>query len=85
MSRQGKAPRTPSRILHGLRDALVGRTSVIVSHRLTAVRDADWIIVLDRGRIVEAGTHDALIGRGGRYWELLRRQQVEEELEAISE
>jgi len=74
-----------ARILHGLRDALVGRTSVIVSHRLTAVRDADWIIVLDRGRIVEAGTHDVLIGRGGRYWELLRRQQVEEELESIAE
>jgi len=74
-----------ARILHGLRDALVGRTSVIVSHRLTAVRDADWIIVLDRGRMVEAGTHDDLIGRGGRYWELLRRQQVEEELESIAE
>ncbi len=74
-----------AKILHGLRDALVGRTSIIVSHRLTAVREADWIIVLDRGRMVEAGTHEELIGRGGRYWELLRRQQAEEEMETIAE
>ena len=52
-----------------------------MSHRLAAVRDADWILVLDEGRIVEQGTHAELIARGGRYWELLRRQQLEEELE----
>jgi ATP-binding cassette, subfamily B, multidrug efflux pump len=72
---------TEARILAGLRDALVGRTSIIVSHRLTAVRDADWILVLDGGRIVEQGTHAELLAAGGRYWELLRRQQMEEELE----
>jgi ATP-binding cassette, subfamily B, multidrug efflux pump len=72
---------TESRILAGLRDALVGRTSIIVSHRLAAVRDADWILVLDGGRIVEQGTHAELLAAGGRYWELLRRQQMEEELE----
>jgi ATP-binding cassette subfamily B protein len=55
-----------------------------VSHRLAAVRDADWILVLDEGRIVEQGVHADLIGRGGRYWELLRRQQLEEELEEES-
>lgn len=72
---------TEARILAGLRDALVGRTSIIVSHRLAAVRDADWILVLDGGSIVEEGTHADLISAGGRYWELLRRQQMEEELE----
>jgi ATP-binding cassette subfamily B protein len=72
---------TEARILSGLRGALSGRTSIIVSHRLAAVRDADWILVLDGGRIVEQGIHPDLIARGGRYWELLRRQQLEEELE----
>lgn len=72
---------TEAKILAGLRGALAGRTSIIVSHRLTAVRDASWIIVLDEGRIVEQGTHEQLLATGGRYWELLRRQQLEEELE----
>jgi ATP-binding cassette subfamily B protein len=76
---------TEARILAGLRDALVGRTSIIVSHRLAAVRDADWILVLDGGRIVEQGTHPELLAAGGRYWELLRRQQMEEELEEVEE
>src|SRR5919107_4464622 len=75
---------TEARILAGLRDALVGRTSIIVSHRLAAVRDADWILVLDAGRIVEQGTHVDLLAADGRYWELLRRQQMEEELEEES-
>jgi ATP-binding cassette subfamily B multidrug efflux pump len=57
---------------------------VIVSHRLTAVREADWILVLDGGRLVEQGTHEELVARGSRYWELLRRQQLEEELETAN-
>jgi len=72
---------TEARILTGLRNALAGRTSIIVSHRLAAVRDADWTLVLDSGRIVEQGTPADLLAAGGRYWELLRRQQMEEELE----
>jgi ATP-binding cassette subfamily B protein len=72
---------TEAKILRALRGALAGRTSIIVSHRLAAVREADWIVVLDGGRIVEQGSHADLIVRGGRYWELLRRQQLEEELE----
>ncbi len=72
---------TEARILAGLRDALAGRTSVIISHRLAAVRDADWIIVLDRGTVVEQGVHADLLAAGGRYWELLRRQEIEEQLE----
>jgi ATP-binding cassette subfamily B protein len=71
---------TEARILTALRHALSGRTSVIISHRLVAVRDADWILVLEDGRIVEEGTHATLVAGGGRYWELLRRQEMEEEL-----
>jgi ATP-binding cassette subfamily B protein len=76
---------TEARILQALRGALEGRTSIIVSHRLAAVRESDWILVLDEGRIVEEGTHTQLIAAGGRYWELLRRQQLEEELEVSYE
>ena len=72
---------TEARILPRLRGALEGRTSVVVSHRLAAVRDADLILVLEGGRIVERGAHAELLAAGGRYWELLRRQQLEEELE----
>ncbi|MEO6057971.1 MAG: ABC transporter ATP-binding protein [Gemmatimonadales bacterium] len=75
---------TEAKILGALRGALAGRTSIVVSHRLAAVRDADRILVLDEGRIVEEGAHAELIARGGRYWELLRRQQLEEELEEES-
>lgn len=72
---------TEVRILNGLRDALAAKTRVIISHRLSAVRDADWILVLDGGRVAEEGTHETLMRARGRYWELLRRQEVEEELE----
>ena len=73
---------TEARILHGLRDALSGRTSITVSHRLAAVRDADLILVLDGGRIVERGRHPELQAAAGRYWQLLRRQEIEAELDA---
>jgi ATP-binding cassette subfamily B protein len=73
---------TEAAILRGLRQALAGRTAVIASHRITAIREATHIIVLDEGRIVEAGTHEQLLERRGRYWTLLRRQQLEEAVEA---
>ena len=72
---------TEAEILRGLRTTLSGRTAVIASHRISAVRDASWIIVLDEGRVVEQGTHDRLIAAGGRYAALLQRQQLEESLE----
>ncbi|HEY0970754.1 MAG TPA: ABC transporter ATP-binding protein [Gemmatimonadales bacterium] len=72
---------TEAAILQGLRGALGGRTAAIASHRVSAVRDATLVIVLDEGRIVERGTHDELIALGGRYWALLRRQQLEESIE----
>ena len=72
---------TEADILRGLREALEGRTAIIASHRMSAVRDASWIIVLDDGRIVEQGRHADLIAAGGRYWTLLRRQQLEDAIE----
>jgi ATP-binding cassette, subfamily B, multidrug efflux pump len=72
---------TEAEILHGLRGALAGRTAVIASHRISAVRDATWIIVLHEGRVVEQGTHDVLMAAGGRYTTLLRRQQLEESID----
>jgi ATP-binding cassette, subfamily B, multidrug efflux pump len=72
---------TEADILRGLREALKGRTAIIASHRISAVREASWIIVLDDGRIVEQGKHADLIAAGGRYWTLLRRQQLEDAIE----
>lgn len=74
---------TEARILTALRSALVGKTTVIVSHRLAAVRDAHRILVLDRGRVVESGRHQELMRREGRYWELVRRQELEAEVEQV--
>ena len=73
---------TEAAILHGLRGAVRGKTALVVSHRITAVRDADLILVLDDGRLVETGRHEELFAKRGRYWELLRRQEIEERLEA---
>jgi ATP-binding cassette subfamily B protein len=72
---------TEADILRGLREALKGRTAIIASHRVSAVRDANWIIVLDEGRIVEQGRHADLISAGGRYWTLLRRKQLVDAIE----
>jgi ATP-binding cassette, subfamily B, multidrug efflux pump len=76
---------TEAEILRALREALAGRTALIASHRVSAIRDATWIIVLDEGRIVEQGRHDDLIAAGGRYWSLLNRQQLEASIEAGGE
>jgi len=73
---------TEAEILRSLREALAGRTALIASHRVSAIRDATWIIVLDEGRIVEQGRHADLIVAGGRYWSLLSRQQLEESIES---
>jgi ATP-binding cassette subfamily B protein len=72
---------TEEEILSRLRSVMRQRTALIVSHRISTVREADQIIVLDGGRIVERGRHDDLITLGGNYAELHRKQLLEEELE----
>ena len=71
---------TEEEILSRLRDVTADRTTIIVAHRISAVRHADQIIVLDDGRIVERGTHESLARAGGPYSELVRQQQLEAEL-----
>ncbi|HXV17541.1 MAG TPA: ATP-binding cassette domain-containing protein, partial [Gemmatimonadaceae bacterium] len=76
---------TEAEILRALSGALTARTAVISSHRVSAIRDAGWIIVLDEGRVVEQGLHDQLMMAEGRYWTLLRRQQLVESIEGSEE
>ena len=71
---------TEEKILGELRGVMRGRTSLIVSHRISTVRDADLICVLDEGRIIERGTHTELLALGGEYSALYERQLLEEEL-----
>ena len=73
---------TEEEILGRLRQVMEARTSLIVSHRISTVRDADQILVLDRGRIVERGHHDELVAHDGLYAALYRKQLLEEELAA---
>jgi ATP-binding cassette, subfamily B, multidrug efflux pump len=73
---------TEEEILSRLRGVMRSRTSLIVAHRVSTVRQADMIVVLEAGRIVEQGRHDDLVQRGGLYAELFRKQQLEEELAA---
>jgi ATP-binding cassette, subfamily B, multidrug efflux pump len=73
---------TEAQILADLRGVLSGRTSFVISHRVSAVMGADQILVLDGGRIVERGTHAELASLGGTYARLLRRQMLEEGLES---
>lgn len=69
--------KTESEIIEGIRTERAGKTTFITTHRLSAVQHADWIIVLDEGRIVQEGTHEQLLEMGGWYREQYDRQQLE--------
>jgi len=73
---------TEAEILRALREALSSRTALIASHRISAIRDASWIIVLEKGSVVEQGRHAELMALRGRYWSLLRRQQLLDAVES---
>ena len=74
---------TEDRILNHLRRLMQGRTTVFISHRVSTVRNADQIAVLENGEIVELGSHDELIAKNGYYTELYNKQLLEEELETV--
>jgi ATP-binding cassette subfamily B protein len=74
---------TEERILNSLGSVMQGRTTILISHRVSTVRHADRIFVLDQGEIVEQGSHVDLVAGGGYYAELYQKQLLEEELEAI--
>ena len=74
---------TEAEILHGLRSILKEKTCLIISHRISAVKEADEILVLDEGKIIERGDHEELVRRGGVYAELYQQQRLSEELEQI--
>ena len=74
---------TEAEILHGLRSLLKEKTCLIISHRISAVKEADEILVLDEGRIIERGNHASLVRQGGVYAELYQQQRLSEELEQI--
>jgi ATP-binding cassette subfamily B protein len=74
---------TEEEILKELRRYLAGRTTLLISHRISTVREADWIVYLSGGEIIEQGTHDQLLARRGVYHQLYQRQSLAREVESM--
>jgi ATP-binding cassette subfamily B protein len=72
---------TEEKILGRLRGVMRGRTTILIAHRTSTVRDADQIVVIKDGAIIESGTHEELLESGGYYSDLYQKQLLEEELE----
>ena len=72
---------TEEKILRQLTEIMVGRTTVLISHRVSTIQNADEIVVLHNGEVVERGTHEQLLALNGYYTELYTKQLIEEELE----
>jgi ATP-binding cassette subfamily B protein len=74
---------TEEEILRELKRFMKGRTTLLISHRISTVRDADIIVYLRGGKIIEVGSHDELLARRGAYYELYRRQQLSRQVDSM--
>ena len=75
--------RTEAAIIDNIRTERSGKTTIITTHRLSAVQHADWILVMDDGQVIEEGTHDQLVKSGGWYAEQFERQQGKKKVRIV--